>query len=56
MKPKKRNDLIGQTATKTVELEIVDAMEYDTGTSICVQNMHTGDGYWTGLEDIDLDQ
>lgn len=55
MEPKKRNDLIGQTATRLEELEIIDAMEYETGVSVRVEDVHTGDKYWTGLDDIDID-
>lgn len=55
MVPIKRNDLIGQTATRLAELEIIDAVEYDTGVSVRVRDIHGGDEYWTGLEDISLD-
>ncbi|MEX3713617.1 hypothetical protein ABFV99_14585 [Cytobacillus horneckiae] len=52
---KARPDLVGQTATVTRNLTIVDAEEYSTGISVRVQD-EMGDEYWTGLDDIDLDR
>ncbi|MCM3487861.1 hypothetical protein M3689_00920 [Alkalihalophilus marmarensis] len=52
---KVRKDLIGTTATRTLDLKIVDAHEYEEGVSIrVVDNM--GEEYWTGLEDVELDR
>lgn len=52
---KKRTDLIGQTGSVTRNFTIVDALEYPTGVSIRVSD-DMGEEYWTGLDDIDLDQ
>ncbi|MDQ0268921.1 hypothetical protein [Cytobacillus purgationiresistens] len=52
---KARPDLVGQTATVTRNLTIVDAREYSTGISVRVQD-EMGDEYWTGLDDIDLER
>jgi len=51
---KKREDLIGETGTRTTEVEIIDAKEYETGVSVQVSD-NVGEVYWTDLENIDLD-
>jgi len=52
--PKKRTDLIGQTGTRTTQIEVIDAKEYETGVSVQVSD-NTGEVYWTDLENVDLD-
>jgi hypothetical protein len=51
---KKRTDLIGQTGTRTTQVEIIDAKEYETGVSVQVSD-NMGEVYWTDLDEVDLD-
>lgn len=54
IKPKKRNDLIGQTGTLKQKITIMDANESYHGIDVQVRDFR-GDKFWTSLENINLD-
>lgn len=56
MEGKKRTDLIGQTGEVTRTFKVIDAVEYPTGVSVRVSEDGTGEEYWTGLENVELDR
>lgn len=54
IKPKKRNDLVGQTGTLKKKITIVDANESYHGVDVQVRDFR-GEKYWTSLENVELD-
>ncbi|GED71216.1 hypothetical protein BRE01_49180 [Brevibacillus reuszeri] len=54
LKPKKRNDLIGQVGTLNHKVTIVDANESFHGVDVQVRDFR-GEIFWTSLENVNLD-
>ncbi|MGW8956636.1 hypothetical protein [Paenibacillus sp. NPDC055715] len=48
-------DLIGQTGSTTKRIKVIDAKKGKHGVDVRVSD-NMGETYWTGLEDIDLDE